>query len=227
MLTVADDVPVPEVLEAWSRTIVRELGGFTCSTFPAGRSSIACSCSRAAWSSTFHSHRRPSSARADRSSGCCSGRLSNSPTNRRPQHTNCSGTPLRQPAPRAVPRFPRRTRIGSPTRQGCRGPVSTQAGSSPRGDVVAFSDPEFPDHIFIQRVIGLPGERVEQLDGVVSIDGRTLDEPYTVDGRAGDGVWTEGRPSLRDGRQQTQLQRFAFRDGPDPADGCRGEDPLG
>src|SRR5947208_2856193 len=48
MFAVADDVPVTEVLEAWSRTIVREFGPVHCSTFPVARSSIACCSSLAA-----------------------------------------------------------------------------------------------------------------------------------------------------------------------------------
>lgn len=52
-----------------------------------------------------------------------------------------------------------------------------------RGDVVVFERPanmpesEIKD--LIKRVVGLPGDRVSIQDGVVSIDGRVLDEPYT------------------------------------------------
>jgi len=49
-----------------------------------------------------------------------------------------------------------------------------------RGDIIVFSVPEYPDIIIIKRVIGLPGERVEQVDGIVYIDGQPLDEPYAV-----------------------------------------------
>lgn len=52
-----------------------------------------------------------------------------------------------------------------------------------RGDVVVFERPanEPPSEIkdLIKRVVALPGERVSIMDGKVSIDGRTLDEPYT------------------------------------------------
>ncbi len=41
---------------------------------------------------------------------------------------------------------------------------------------LGFSRP--PEEDFIKRVIGLPGETVEYKNGVVSIDGRPLDEPY-------------------------------------------------
>ncbi|HZO95445.1 MAG TPA: signal peptidase I [Candidatus Baltobacteraceae bacterium] len=47
-----------------------------------------------------------------------------------------------------------------------------------RGDVVAFRHDAPNPETYIKRVVGLPGERVEVRDGVVSIDGRALSEPY-------------------------------------------------
>ncbi len=79
-----------------------------------------------------------------------------------------------------------------------------------RGDIIAFSVPEYPDIIIIKRVIGLPGERVEQVDGIVYIDGQPLDEPYAVADRSGDGAWVvksghlfvvgDNRPNSNDSR---------------------------
>jgi signal peptidase I len=51
-------------------------------------------------------------------------------------------------------------------------------GSIQRGDVVAFRHDAPSPETYIKRVVGLPGERVEVRDGVVSIDGRALTEPY-------------------------------------------------
>jgi len=51
-----------------------------------------------------------------------------------------------------------------------------------RGDVVVIDPPEEfagpSDTPFIKRVIGLPGDRVELIDGVVRVNGTALDEPY-------------------------------------------------
>jgi signal peptidase I len=44
---------------------------------------------------------------------------------------------------------------------------------------IGLSEPD-PDRDLIKRVVGLPGETVELVDGVVVIDGRPLDEPYTA-----------------------------------------------
>lgn len=63
-------------------------------------------------------------------------------------------------------------------------------GSIQRGDVVAFRHDAPNPETYIKRVVGLPGERVEVRDGVVSIDGRALNEPYVrfPDRRSAPGV---------------------------------------
>jgi signal peptidase I len=47
-----------------------------------------------------------------------------------------------------------------------------------RGDVVVLWNPRDPNESWIKRVIGLPGEKVQIVDGIVYINGRALDEPY-------------------------------------------------
>lgn len=47
-----------------------------------------------------------------------------------------------------------------------------------RGDIIVFSCPGNPQKDYIKRVIGLSGEEVLIRDGVVYIDGKSLDEPY-------------------------------------------------
>lgn len=60
-----------------------------------------------------------------------------------------------------------------------------------RGDVVAFEIPEEgavrcgTAGIFVNRVVGLPGERIALRRGVVSIDGERLSEPYVRPERRG------------------------------------------
>ena len=53
-----------------------------------------------------------------------------------------------------------------------------------RGDIVVFHAPEAAARlcqgggIYVKRLIGLPGDRVAERDGVVYVDGRALSEPY-------------------------------------------------
>jgi signal peptidase I len=47
-----------------------------------------------------------------------------------------------------------------------------------RGDVVVFRYPKEPSTLFVKRVIGLPGERIEIRKRVLYVDGRRYDEPY-------------------------------------------------
>jgi signal peptidase I len=47
-----------------------------------------------------------------------------------------------------------------------------------RGDVVIFHSPQNPRKDFIKRVVGLPGEEVEMIEGLVYVDGVPLRESY-------------------------------------------------
>lgn len=49
-----------------------------------------------------------------------------------------------------------------------------------RWDVVAFRYPENPELTWVMRVVGLPGERIEIVDGVVTIDGEALTPPPSL-----------------------------------------------
>ncbi len=47
-----------------------------------------------------------------------------------------------------------------------------------RGDIVVFPFPDDESKLFVKRVIGLPNEVVEIIEGKVYIDGELLDEEY-------------------------------------------------
>lgn len=61
-------------------------------------------------------------------------------------------------------------------------PVQPQVAGYRRGDIVILTPPghsdEFPFGTMIKRVVAVPGERVAIGNGVVSVDGRVLEEPY-------------------------------------------------
>ena len=55
-----------------------------------------------------------------------------------------------------------------------------------RGDIVVFRYPKNPGKIFIKRIIGLPGEKVEIKKGHIYINGTPLSEPYLDERARGD-----------------------------------------
>jgi len=56
--------------------------------------------------------------------------------------------------------------------------MAYKTGKPQRGDIVVFMFPMNLEEDLIKRVIGLPGESVTVKDGIVSINGTPINEPY-------------------------------------------------
>ncbi|GAC1507208.1 MAG: signal peptidase I [Vulcanimicrobiaceae bacterium] len=56
--------------------------------------------------------------------------------------------------------------------------VAYRVGRPERGDVVAFRHERSAPSVYLKRVIGLPGDRVEIRNGIVYVNGDRLREPY-------------------------------------------------
>ena len=63
--------------------------------------------------------------------------------------------------------------------------VSYAFGEPERGDIIVFPSPYEDGREFIKRIIGMPGETVQIINGSVRINGQPIEEPYLVnrDGR--------------------------------------------
>ena len=92
------------------------------------------------------------------------------------------------------------------------------AGAPRRGQVWLFDGPGGPA---VKRVVGLPGERLEQRDGELYLEGARMQEPYLSQFDRGDaGPWQTGagylmvgdnRPASQDGRAWGPTPRAALR----------------
>ena len=49
-----------------------------------------------------------------------------------------------------------------------------------RGEIVILKAPDFPDRLYVKRIIGEPGDLVEIMDGDVYINGEKLEEKYVA-----------------------------------------------
>ena len=71
-------------------------------------------------------------------------------------------------------------------------------GEPDHGDVVVFKYPLDPDGTppYIKRIVGLPGDVVVIKNGVVTVNGQALEEPYIMEAPRYDGKWTVPGDSL-------------------------------
>jgi len=67
--------------------------------------------------------------------------------------------------------------------------LAYQQNDPQRGDIVIFRFPLDPKEDLIKRVIGLPGESIAVMDGMVTINGTSLEEPYITAPPLYNGTW--------------------------------------
>jgi len=71
--------------------------------------------------------------------------------------------------------------------------LTYRLGRPQRGDIVVFHSPDpSTNEDLIKRIVGLPGEKVEFVDGRVWLNGAALDEPYAVGLTGSDQTWQIG-----------------------------------
>jgi signal peptidase I len=68
--------------------------------------------------------------------------------------------------------------------------LAYKTGHPERGDIIVFSFPADEGQDLIKRVIGLPGETVKVSEGMVTINGQELQEPYIAQDPLYFGEWT-------------------------------------
>jgi len=90
--------------------------------------------------------------------------------------------------------------------------VAYRVGHPTRGDIVAFRHERSAPSVYLKRVIGLPGDRINVIGGVVYVNGARLSEPYVrfADRRSFSAVIVPARTLyvLGDNRANSDDSRF-------------------
>lgn len=74
--------------------------------------------------------------------------------------------------------------------------LAYRVGQPERGDIVVFHPPFDPQRRFIKRIIGLPGDMIQVLDGTVYVNGEALREPYILAMSNKSGEWRVGEEEI-------------------------------
>lgn len=67
--------------------------------------------------------------------------------------------------------------------------VSRRFETIERGDIIAFRFPKDESRNFLKRVVALPGDRIESIDGRIHVNGAPLAEPYVAEGNRSADSW--------------------------------------
>ena len=57
--------------------------------------------------------------------------------------------------------------------------IGTNFRNYKRGDIVILDAPDLPKKLYVKRIVGLPGEKIDIIDGNFYINGEKLEEDYT------------------------------------------------
>lgn len=101
--------------------------------------------------------------------------------------------------------------------------LSRYSNSVKKGEIVTFQSGDENHSIYVKRVIGLPGDTIELLNGKVYLNGKELEEPYLKKG-----TYTGGEEFLREGQRYKVPEGhiFVLGDNREKSEDSRGIGPV-